>query len=99
MPNYIIPLTDAEKWAKSWQSNPPKPLAKAHLIPLAVLQGLLEISEVANVRAYMGVDTNGEQKLLFVGVDESGNDMTNTIYSGTVPCPSNCDTSSPLYNP
>lgn len=99
MPNYIIPLTDAEAWAKSWQTNPPKPLAKAHLIPLDVLTELLALPEVANVRAYMGVDTSGNQKLIFVGVDGSGNDMTDTIYSGTSPCPNTCDTSSPLYNP
>ncbi len=99
MPNYIIALTDAEAWAKSWQNNPPKPLAKAHLIPLEVLQDLAAIPEVANVRAYMGVDTSGEQKLMFVGVDGNANDMTDTIYSGTKPCPNCCDINSPLYNP
>ena len=99
MPNYIIPLADAKTWAKSWQTNPPKPLAKAHLIPLEVLQELLEIPEVANVRAYMGVDTTGAQKLMFVGVDCNGDDMTNTVYSGTQPCPTCCDINSPLYNP
>ena len=99
MPNYIIPLADAEAWAKSWQTNPPKPLAKAHLIPLDVLTELLAIPEVANVRAYMGVDTTGQQKLMFVGVDGNDNDMTDAIYSGTSPCPSCCDINSPLYNP
>lgn len=99
MPNYIIPLTDAEAWAKSWQTNPPKPLAKAHLIPLDVLQELLAIPEVANVRAYMGVDTTGMQKLMFVGVNGNGDDMTDTVFSGTTPCPTCCDPNSPLYNP
>jgi hypothetical protein len=99
MPNYIIPLADAEAWAKSWQTNPPKPLAKAHLIPLDVLTELLAIPEVVNVRAYMGVDTTGMQKLMFVGVDGNDNDMTDTIYSGTMPCPQTCDITSPLYNP
>lgn len=99
MPNYIIPLTDAEAWAKSWQNSPPKPLAKAHLIPLVVLEELLAIPEVANVRAYMGVDTSGKQKLMFVGVNGNGDDMTDTIFSGTQPCPTCCDINSPLYNP
>jgi hypothetical protein len=99
MPNYIIPLADAEAWAKSWQTNPPKPLAKAHLIPLDVLTELLAIPEVVNVRAYMGVDTTGMQNLMFVGVDGNDNDMTDTIYSGTMPCPQTCDITSPLYNP
>lgn len=99
MPNYIIPLADAETWAKSWQNNPPKPLAKAHLIPLEVLTELLALPDVVNVRAYMGVDTTGTQKLMFVGVDGNNKDMTDTIYSGTQPCPSDCDVNSPLYNP
>lgn len=99
MPNYIIPLADAETWAKSWQNNPPKPLAKAHLIPLDVLTELLALPDVANVRAYMGVDTSGKQKLMFVGVDGDGNDMTDTIFSRTQPCPDTCDPNSPLYNP
>jgi hypothetical protein len=99
MPNYIIPLTDAEAWANSWQTNPPKSLAKAHLIPLDVLKELLAIPKVVNVRAYMGVDTTGEQKLMFVGVDGEGNDMIGTVFSGTTPCPSCCDVKSPLYNP
>lgn len=99
MPNYIVSLADAKTWAKSWQTNPPKPLAKAHLIPLEVVTDLLALPDVANVRAYMGVDTTGTQRLMFVGVDGNGNDMTDTIYSGTMPCPQTCDISSPLYNP
>ncbi len=99
MPNYIIPLTDAEAWAKSWQTNPPKPLAKAHLIPIEVLTELLALPDVVNVRAYMGVDTSGIQKLMFVGVDGNDNDMTDTVFSGTHPCPDSCDPNSPLYNP
>ena len=99
MPNYIISLTEAEAWAKSWQTNPPKPLAKAHLIPLEVLTDLLALPDVVNVRAYMGVDTTGMQKLMFVVVDGNGNDMTGTIYCGTKPCPSDCDINSSLYNP
>lgn len=99
MASNIIPLTDAKAWAKSWQNNPPKPLAKAHLIPLDVLQNLLTIPEVVNVRAYVGVDTAGVQKLMFVGVDGNGDDMTDTVFSGTQPCPNCCDINSPLYNP
>lgn len=99
MPSYTITLSDAEAWAHSWQTNPPKNLAKAHLIPLEVLTELLAIPDVTGVRSYMGVDSSGTQRLMFVGVDGDGKDMTDTIYSGTEPCPSTCDTSSPLYNP
>ena len=99
MPSYIIPLSDAEVWAHSWQTNPPKNLSKAHLIPLDVLTELLAITDVASVRAYMGVDGAGTQRLMFVGVDSNQRDITDAVYCGTIPCPSCCDTSSPLYNP
>lgn len=99
MPNYIISLTDAEAWARSWQSNPPKNLAKAHLIPKAVFEDLINTTEVVSIRAYMGVDSGGVQRLMFVGVDGDDVDITDPVYCGTQPCPPVCDTSSPLYNP
>lgn len=99
MPNYNIPLIDAKAYAKSWQTNPPKPLAKAHLIPLNVLQQLVNTAGVVNVRAYMGVDATGVQRLMFVGVDVNGKDITSSIYCGTQPCPNHCDPSSPLNTP
>ena len=99
MSEFTITLDEAQKWATSWRTNPPKDLAKGHWIPGEALTELLATEGVVNVRAYMGVDTTGMQKLMFVGVDGNGNDMTGTIYCGTKPCPSDCDINSPLYNP
>lgn len=99
MPNYIITLADAEVWAKTWQTTPPKPLAKAHLIPKAVFEDLVNTPEAVNVRAYMAVDDTGVQRLMFVGVDSNDNDITDVVYCGTQPCPTCCDINSPLYNP
>ena len=62
MPNYIIDLSDAESWGRSWQTAPPKDLAKAHQIPLEVLNGLIETPDMASIRAYMGVDSGGIQR-------------------------------------
>ena len=73
-----------------------------HLIQGEALTELLGTAGVVNVRAYMGVDGTGTQKLMFVGVDASGNDLidaTHLIYDQTQPCPSCCDTNSPLFNP
>lgn len=102
MSKFTITLDEAKNWAKKWQTNPPKDLAKAHLIPREALSELLATEGVVNVRAYMGVDEIGTQKLMIVGVDEEGNDMideNHLIYDKTHPCPSVCDPSSPLYNP
>jgi hypothetical protein len=102
MPDFTISLEEAQTWAKSWRNNPPKDLAKGHLIPGEALTELLAAEGVVDVRAYMGVDETGTQKLMFVGVDSSGNDLIDAdhlIYDHTFPCPSSCDTSSPLFNP
>jgi len=102
MSKFTITLDDAKNWAKEWQTNPPKDLAKAHLIPGEALSELLATEGVVNVRAYMGVDETGTQKLMIVGVDDDGKDLideNHLIYDKTNPCPNVCDPSSPLYNP
>lgn len=102
MPDYTITLVEAKEWAISWRTNPPKDLAKGHLISGEALSELLATEGVVDVRAYMGVDETGTQKLMFVGVDADGMDLIDAnhfIYDHTDPCPKNCDPSSPLYNP
>ncbi len=102
MSDFTITLDEAKKWATSWRTNPPKDLAKGHLIPGKALLELLSTKNVVNIRAYMGVDENGIQKLMFVGVNEDGNDLIDEdhlIYDHTNPCPKSCDPLSPLNNP
>lgn len=100
MSDFTITLDEAQKWATSWRNNPPKDLAKSHLIPGGALSELLATEGVVNVRAYMGVDTTGIQKLMFVGVDADGKDLIDDnhfIYDKTQPCPAKCDPSSVLF--
>lgn len=102
MSDFTITLEEAKEWAISWRTNPPKDLAKGHLIPGGALSELLATEGVVDVRAYMGVDDTGTQKLMFVGVDADGKDLiddNHLIYDKSSPCPSICDTSSPLFNP
>ena len=56
MSDFTITLDEAKEWATSWRTNPPKDLAKGHLVPGGALRELLVIEGVVNVRAYMGVD-------------------------------------------
>ena len=102
MSDFTITLDEAKEWATSWRTNPPKDLAKGHLVPGGALRELLAIDGVVDVRAYMGVDTKGTQKLMFVGVDAAGKDLrddNHLIYDTTQPCPPSCDPSSPLNTP
>lgn len=102
MSKFTITLDEAKKWVSSWRSNPPKDLAKGHLIPGEALKLLLATNGVVNVRAYMGVDETNTQKLIFVGIDSNGKDLigeNNPIYDHTEPCPKKCDPASPLFTP
>jgi hypothetical protein len=102
MSDFTITLKEAQDWATSWRTNPPKKLAKGHLISGTALSELLAIAGVVNVRAYMGVDDKGVQKLMLVGVDTQGKDLIDAnhpVYDKTNPCPDICDPSSPLFTP
>lgn len=97
-----INVTTAQAWASSWRNNPPKPLSKGHLIDVDAINDLIAAGGVASIRAYMGVNGSGVQKLMFVGVDADGNDLIDSeegyyIYPSDAACPSICDTTSPLY--
>jgi hypothetical protein len=101
MSKFTITLEEAKSWAKKWRTSPPKELAYAHLIKGEVLSAILAAENVVDVRVYMGVDENGDQKLILVGVDANGKDLIDTnhlIYDRTVVCPPGCDASSPLIN-
>lgn len=96
-----ITLETAQQWAKTWRSDPENTV-KAHLIPQIDVTELLAEDDVVDIRAYIGVDGNGVNKLMLVGVDAAGNDLINDaagqyIYDFTKPCPSTCDVNSPLY--
>lgn len=97
----VISLECAQNWAARWRENPENTV-KAHLIPRVDITELLAEKEVVDIRAYIGVDEDGVNKLMLVGVDADGNDLINDelqqyIYDFTQPCPTTCDINSPLY--
>jgi cystathionine beta-lyase family protein involved in aluminum resistance len=110
-----IPLAAAQKWAKRWAKkeghyNKHHEL-QAFLIPKVDLIEVLA-EGVDAVRAYIGVDDNGVEKLMIVGakydpitiiyVDmisvgvENAITQQNDIYDFTRPCPPSCDPNSPM---
>lgn len=102
MAENTITLTQAQQWAARWRENPNNTV-KAFLIPNMDIKQLLKEEGVQDVRAYVGIDENNEQKLMLVGVDAAGNDLINDeksqfIFDFTQPCPTKCDTKSPLFN-
>jgi hypothetical protein len=71
---------------------------KAHLISAANIQRILEQSGCTGLRIYNGFDEiTGKITPVIVGTDVNNNDLYNgVIMDRTIPCPSCCDSSSPL---
>ena len=110
-----IPLKTAQKWAKRWskQEGNYNKHHKLHafLIPKIDLLEVLR-EDVDAVRAYIGINDEGVEKLMIVGTkyDPATKiyvDMINVgvgnapvqqddIYDFTSPCPPDCDPSSPM---
>lgn len=73
-----INLDQAKQWTSNWR-NAPTTAARAFLIPIQDLQGLLEEMNSqlndpnACVRAYLAIDETGEEKLVFVGTQQDRN--------------------------
>jgi hypothetical protein len=96
-----ICLDDARTWAERWTSDPINKV-KAHLIPRIDITELFAEDGVVDIRAYIGIDDEGCNKLMLVGVDKDGNDLIDEekgdlIYDFTKPCPDTCDIKSKLY--
>jgi hypothetical protein len=97
----VITLTQAQTWAANWRKNPAN-TTKAFLIPEVDFTQIIAAGKAVNVRAYLGIDDNNENKLMLVGVDVNGNDLIDDkngyyIYDFTESCPTVCDVNSPLY--
>lgn len=96
-----IPLATAQEWAATWRADPSNTV-KAFLIPQVDIKELLAEDNVQDVRAYVGIDSNGDCKLMLVGVDINGHDLIDEasgdcVYDFTEPCPKTCDFTSPMY--
>ena len=119
-----ISLNQAKEWAGNWrnlESNYNK-YHKIHAfnIPKLDLIEVLNEENVESIRAYIGVkettnkkgETEFEEKLMIVGVDEKGKDLLPSstigktlatesdesgIFDFSRPCPTTCDQESPLY--
>jgi hypothetical protein len=109
-----IPLNEAQRWAKRWSKKEgdynKHHKVNAFLIPKVDLLEVLK-EGVDAVRAYIGVDDNGVEKLMIVGTQldpktgiyvdmitvGEGNteDNHDNIYDFTEPCPPAGDPKSP----
>ncbi|MGQ2983959.1 hypothetical protein [Flavobacterium sp.] len=105
-----IELETAQNWAKKWREGKEGYIfhsqVKGFLIPIEGLKHIFDSGAEA-ARAYIGVDDNGEAKLMFVGTTYNHQMQTHDdmlpksaqpgfIYDFTLPCPRACGYNSPL---
>lgn len=110
-----ISLNEAQRWAKRWSKEEGQYNKHHHvhafLIPKKdILEVLVE--GIDAVRAYIGVNDKGVEKLMIVGtkldpltgiyVDmisegDGVNKEADAIYDFTEPCPTACDPESPMF--
>jgi hypothetical protein len=95
--------------AKAWVTNFKSASAKtgsaeeirSHYFGRDIIETLLNESGAVGIRIYYALDSNGEKKLLLVGVDASGEDLLpleggksndggNIIADFSFPCPNTC---------
>ncbi len=92
-----IPLQEAQDWVNYWRKHQghynKHHRIKGFLIPMDDLNAIMAEPEVANVRAYLGVEEKkdkegkvigSEEKLLLVGVRKDGTDIIYDTKSGVV---------------
>lgn len=101
MSDFKITLEEALKWIKNWRTNLPQEPAKAHLIQKQAFLDVMAPDDVVAVRAYMAIDDKGVQKVILVGVDANGQDLTDDnhiLVDKSYPCPPDCGVESVLLN-
>jgi hypothetical protein len=103
----VISLETAQRWAERWKKvhgeYDKHHLIKAFLIPGIDIKQVMNETGVNDVRAYLGVDDNGTERLMIVGVDQEGNDMIDDengqyIYDFSLPCPNTCNKKAPFIS-
>lgn len=70
---------------------------EAHLFGRDNIEALLGQTGCQGIRVYHGIDPDTHSKeVILVGVDASGNDMTNMILDLSLPCPDRCSNGNPV---
>jgi hypothetical protein len=82
-----IPLSEAATQTKRSRDSS----HKGGMFLRKELDDLLAQPGCSGVRFYYGLDANGQDSLILVGVDKDGNDMVNgVLIDGSFPCPPFC---------
>ncbi|RIY06052.1 hypothetical protein D0T11_19630 [Hymenobacter rubripertinctus] len=108
-----ITLSNAQKWVQSYRTSPAvsKGGSLAYYLGNQAFKLVQDQPGCVGIRFYNAIDANGDQTIVYVGVDKNGRDMIprkdeagNPVYaSGVVGdsaerCPPMCDDTTPLLD-
>lgn len=94
-----ISLPDALVMVQRARQSPPK-LVKGWSIDGAMIREILDYPGARSLRTYLAATEDGVATLVYLGVDENGKDLTEgPIGDYAIPCPPDCDRTSPFNAP
>lgn len=94
MSDYKITLAEGITYTTAWRTAHPE-LVKGFKIDKAEVTEIFTDTNAVAMRAYLGYDGT-TPKMILVGVDSDGKDITSNVYDYCKPCPSVCDETSVL---
>lgn len=91
-----IDRAQAKRWTANYRANG-RGKTNSHLFGAETVKRLLEQEGCVGMRIYYALNEEGEQKVILVGADAEGNDMTDgEILDFATPCPPECIVGSEL---
>jgi ABC-type dipeptide/oligopeptide/nickel transport system permease subunit len=91
--DHHITLAQAIAYTRAWQQEHPGE-RRAWMLPRGIIDEILKQPGCAGIRVYAG-NVPGDQRLVWVGTDEQGNDMTSGVIGEKCePCPPFCSSGS-----
>ncbi|NII27009.1 hypothetical protein HB364_18100 [Pseudoflavitalea sp. X16] len=108
---YSLPLLTAIEYTRRWRTQGHN--IKAFTIDVAELNDIIDEYgkkipdfKPSQIRIYFGINSQGAEALVLIGVDDEGHDILTYVdsknierpgtYDFTHPCPDTCDNESPL---
>lgn len=84
-----IDITEASTLTANYRNANPNGI-KAFFMGRDILLDILNQTGCMGIRVYYGIDNAGAQKLVFVGAEANGDDLTGLIADKGLPCPEDC---------
>jgi hypothetical protein len=95
--NHVITLDQATKYVQNYTSNPTAPTIKGAYFGRNIFDKILSQPGCIGLRYYYAKKDDGTATLVLVGVDGTGNDMTQGVLAEeSLPCPPLCPAPNPL---